>query len=147
MSETINILPATDSNRQAIINLLQTAKLPVDDLPVELNNFFVACVNEVVVGAAGIELYETYGLLRSLVVNGNYRNLSIAAKLVEAVERKAVELQLAGIYLLTETAQGYFDKKGYTNINRGDVPLAVRQSSEFSHVCPVTAVVMRKDIA
>jgi len=66
---------------------------------------------------------------------------------VEEVERKSVELQLVGIYLLTETAQGYFEKKGYAVINRGGVPLAVQQSSEFSHVCPVSAVVMRKEIA
>lgn len=147
MSQTINILQATGSNRQDIIGLLQAEKLPVDDLPVALNNFFVASVNRVIVGAAGIELYERYGLLRSLVVNGNYRNLSIAAKLVEEVERMSVELQLAGIYLLTETAQGYFERKGYAFINRGGVPLAVQQSSEFSHVCPVSAVVMRKEIA
>ena len=147
MSQIVNILPAMESNRQDIIGLLQAEKLPVDDLPVALNNFFVASVNQVIVGAAGIELYERYGLLRSLVVNGNYRNLSIAAKLVEEVERKSVELQLVGIYLLTETAQGYFERKGYAVINRGGVPLAVQQSSEFSHVCPVSAVVMRKEIA
>ena len=144
MSELIKILSATDSNRQAIVAMLQAEKLPVDDFPVDVDNFFIASKDDIVVGAAGIELYESHGLLRSLVVDNSYRNLSIAAKLVGAIERKAAELQLTGIYLLTETAKGYFEKKGYITVDRSNVPEAIKQSSEFSHVCPVSAVVMQK---
>jgi amino-acid N-acetyltransferase len=48
--------------------------------------------------------------------------------------------------LLTETAPGYFETKGYQQITRADVPEEVQQSSEFSHVCPQSAIVMKKII-
>jgi arsenate reductase (thioredoxin) len=50
------------------------------------------------------------------------------------------------MYLLTETAQPYFEKKGFAAIPRNEVPLAVQQSAEFTHVCPDTAVAMQKEV-
>jgi len=146
MIHQISILPATDDKREAIIALLQVEKLPVEDLPLSLENFATAFDGNRVVGAVGIELYGSYGLLRSLVVDSSYRNHGIAARLVQAIENKAAELRLKSIYLLTETAKEYFDRKGYMVITREDVPEAVKKSSEFSHVCPVSAVVMQKQI-
>lgn len=50
------------------------------------------------------------------------------------------------IYLLTETAKPYFEKRSYTIVERDNTPDVIRRSSEFSHVCPVTAVVMKKTL-
>jgi amino-acid N-acetyltransferase len=144
MTQQINIQWAVDDKREAIIALLQAEKLPVEDLPVFFENFLTAIDGDKVIGAVGIELYGVDGLLRSLVVDSSYRNHGIATKLVQAIENQASELQLKNIYLLTETAKEYFDRKGYVVITREDVPEAVKQSSEFSHVCPVSAVVMQK---
>jgi amino-acid N-acetyltransferase len=47
---------------------------------------------------------------------------------------------------LTETADKYFNKKGYRAIAREQVPEQIKASSEFNHVCPVSAVVMKKGI-
>jgi amino-acid N-acetyltransferase len=140
------ILAAANSHRNVVIALLRAEKLPVEDLPATLCNFFVAANGSTVVAAAGLEVYESWGLLRSLVVNKAYRSQSIATALVQAVEGKAAELRLERIYLLTETAKGYFERKGYLAIPRSLVPAAVKKSSEFSHVCPVSATVMFKQI-
>jgi amino-acid N-acetyltransferase len=99
-----------------------------------------------VVGAIGLERYENCGLLRSLVVNPDYRNERIAGKLVERLENKAIVSGIDCVYLLTQTALEYFAKKGYEKITRSDVPDELKQSSEFTHSCLQTAVAMRKQL-
>jgi len=116
------------------------------DLLADLDNFFIASDNDHVIGAVGLEMYNNYGLLRSLVVNKDYRNEKIAARLVRRLEKKAKDLGIDCIYLLTETAPGYFTKNGYEKIRREQVPADLMSSSEFSHVCPQSAIVMQKYI-
>ncbi len=111
MLNDINIKPARPEHREAIISLLQSAGLPVEDLPNGLQNFYTALDNGIVVGLIGLETYGRNGLLRSLVVRPDYRQMKIAAALVDEVERTGRDLRLADIYLLTETAKDYFTKK------------------------------------
>ena len=129
-----------------MVALLQSENLPVEDLPATLNNFFVALDHDNVVGEVGLKNYNNCGLLRSLVVNKEYRNEKIAQKLVKQLEEKAKASRIDCIYLLTETAPDYFAKKGYERIGRDEVPASIKQSSEFSHVCPQSAIVMQKYI-
>lgn len=140
----IKILKAPDEQRQAVIALLQSGQLPVEDLPASFSNFFMAVDGDTIVGVIGLEQYEQYGLLRSMIVNKAYRNRNIASQLVQALEKHAAALEINVIYLLTETAPLYFERKGYQRIAREEVPEAIKASSEFSHVCPVSAIVMKK---
>lgn len=144
MNKQITIAPALVSHRPAIVQLLQSEKLPVEDLPGSLDHFFVAMDNESVVAAIGLERYGDSGLLRSLVVDKAYRNLKSASQLIKQLEDAASTSGISSIYLLTETAAAYFEKKGYQKITREEVPVALQASSEFSHVCPVSAIVMKK---
>ena len=146
MGNQINIVPVDLTYRDAIISLLQSERLPVSDLPPDLPHFLMATDNGNVVGGVGLEIYERNGLLRSLVVNPEYRNRRIAEGLISQLEALARDQGLQAIYLLTETASEYFSKKGYETVPRTDAPESLKQSSEFSHVCPTTAVLMRKNI-
>jgi amino-acid N-acetyltransferase len=133
--------------RENVIQLLTAVKLPVEDLPLSLENFYVVVDNSnVVIGVAGLEIYGGYGLLRSLAILPEYRDQGIANQLLERVENLALLNNLKAICLLTETAHEYFSRKGYARIARADVPEAVRASSEFSHMCPVSAIVMKKEL-
>lgn len=142
----ISIIKASDNHRPMIIALLQTEKLPVEDLPASLDHFFVAQTGDNVIGAIGMEQYGNNALLRSMVVSREHRNKNIAFNLVRQLESYGSSLGIHSIYLLTETAPTYFEKKGYLKINRDNVPEEVKASSEFSHVCPVSAIVMKKDL-
>jgi amino-acid N-acetyltransferase len=142
----VDIIRANGSHRQTIITLLQTESLPVEDLPRDMEHFFVAVDNGHITGVAGLEQYEDYGLLRSLVVHKQHRNKSIASAMITTLEKHASDLKLKSIYLLTETAAEYFSKKGYSKVAREQVPDAIRQSSQFSSVCPATAVVLKKEL-
>jgi amino-acid N-acetyltransferase len=130
--------------REAIVNLLRTEKLPADDLPGALDDFRVVVKNKELAGIAGLEVYGSYGLLRSLAVQTAYRNQGIAAQLLHEVESLAVTKGLKALYLFTQTAPDYFSRKNYTQISRADVPAEVQQSTEYSHVCPQSAIVMKK---
>jgi amino-acid N-acetyltransferase len=142
---SIEIKPA-ELYRDNVIELLSTEKLPVDDLPGMLNNFFVAIDNAQISGVAGLEIYGNYGLLRSVAVSQNLRDRGIAAQLLNKIEALATQKGLETIYLLTETAKEYFENKGYEHIARMDIPDAVKTSPEFTHFCPESATAMQKSL-
>jgi len=142
----IKITRAANDQRQAIVSLLQSEKLPVEDLPDSLDSFLVALHGDEVIGAIGLEKYDNCGLLRSMVVDKLHRNKNTAAQLVQELETHAIETGITCMYLLTETAPGYFERKGYQRIQREEAPRALHASSEFSHVCPVSAIVMKKEL-
>ena len=143
----MNIVAAINQRRDEIVNLLKSQNLPYEDLPVMLREFYVALEDYKVIGLIGMERYDSYGLLRSMVVHPDYRNKHIAESLVQTLEAKAASSGITSMYLLTERAEKYFDRKGYTKIIRDEVPKALMVSSEFSHVCPVSAIVMKKEIS
>ena len=146
MERQIEIKECNNKDRQSIIALLQLENLPVEDLPADLNNFFIALDEDTVAGVVGLEKYGNCGLLRSLVVDKGYRSEKIGGKLVNQSEETAKALGVTAMYLFTETASDYFAKKGYVTIKREELPADVRKSSEFSHVCPESAIVMQKYI-
>lgn len=141
------IIDQAQTYRPQIIELLMAEKLPVADLPETLDNFIVAIQDGVVVGVGGIEIYGNYGLLRSLAVQLQHRSEGIGGKLLARLDTISKLRGLSELYLLTETAPAYFEQKNYRKIKREDVPAEVQLSSEFSHVCPVSAIVMKKKIS
>lgn len=138
------IVKATASHRAVLVSLLKQEKLPVQDLPDELSHFFVALLGEQVVGVIGLEQYASLGLLRSLAVGQPYRNQGMAARLIATLEQYAAAAGIEMLFLLTETAPAYFERKGYQRVTRETVPEALKASSEFSYTCPVSAIVMKK---
>jgi amino-acid N-acetyltransferase len=132
--------------RESLEALLTAEHLPVIDLPATLENFVVALQNNEVIGVAGLEVYGDSGLLRSVAVKPGYRGQGLAASLILQAEALALSKGLASVYLLTETAASYFERKGYKQITRAEAPAELQRSSEFSHVCPQSAIVMKKSL-
>jgi arsenate reductase (thioredoxin) len=146
MEETFTIQPAQATDLAAIITLLQQNKLPVEDIANGQQQFWIIKDGDTTAGLIGIEIYGNYGLLRSMATAEAYRNKGIAATLVKGLFDFAKKQKLTEIYLLTETAEKYFEKKGFIKTNRNAVPEEIKQSKEFGHVCPATATVMRKSV-
>jgi amino-acid N-acetyltransferase len=141
------IIDQAQPYQEQVIALLAAEKLPVADLPETLDNFIVAIQDAKVVGVAGVEIYGNYGLLRSLAVKPDNRGSGIASKLLARLDITSKQKGLTELYILTETAPDYFERKGFAKITRESVPTEVQGSSEFSHVCPVSAIVMKKSIS
>jgi amino-acid N-acetyltransferase len=50
------------------------------------------------------------------------------------------------LFLLTTTAREFFLKENYTLVDRNSVPLSIKETSEFTGLCPSSATVMRKQL-
>ena len=126
---------------------LKSAELPFHDLNVVDSSIMVGYYkgNELV-GTGALEVYGDFALLRSLSVKFGLRGQSMGSMITENLLTLASENGLKGVYLLTETAHGFFLKKGFIDVARETVPPEVRTSSEFSQVCPATAVCMYAEI-
>jgi amino-acid N-acetyltransferase len=132
----------------AVQALLLAADLPIDDLgPERLNGFLIAQDEIATVGLIGLEILGTVGLLRSLVVARNARNTGLGGKLVDALEAAAVAAGIAELWLLTIDAERFFQRHELEIIDRTAAPDEIRQTDEFSALCPDSAYLMRKSLA
>jgi len=130
----------------AILDLLRRNALPLDGLSDHLGTAVVARDNGQVVGSAALEVYTDGALLRSVAVSSEHRDSGIGRRLTDAAIALARELDLPGMYLLTTTAQDYFPRFGFEQIDRAAVPASVQASVEFTSACPASAIVMRKPL-
>ncbi|MEI8085131.1 MAG: arsenic resistance N-acetyltransferase ArsN2 [Paludibacter sp.] len=142
----IIIVTAREEDVEDLVALLKTSNLPVSDLGLGQRIFLVALSDEKVVGCVALEIYEDAGLLRSLAVNNDSRGKGIGQKLVAKAEAWSQNHGLKNLYLLTTTAAGFFTKLGWHRTDRTSVPNAVALSSEFTSICPSTAICMFKNI-
>ena len=60
--------------------------------------------------------------------------------------KMAAEKGINNVYLITNTAQDYFEKKGFNQISRKEVAEPVLASKEFNGLCPASSVIMFKAI-
>lgn len=128
--------------------MLDEASLPASDIDNEaLVHFFAARRQGELVGIVGLEPCGVDGLLRSLVVDASARGAGLGRALVSMAEAHARDLNLATVYLLTETATDYFHGLGYTDCRRDDAPAPVRRSPQFSALCPASASFMCKPLS
>lgn len=141
---TIDIRLAEPQNRPALQALLTAAQLPIEDLPEDLSGFALAFVGEHLVGSAGIEPVGPYGLLRSVAVREAYRNRHLGQRLHEAALDYARRQQIREVWLITNTADRYFEKHGFQRVERRRAPAEIAATAQFAGLCPSSAVVMRK---
>ncbi|AEI50473.1 Methyltransferase type 11 [Runella slithyformis DSM 19594] len=142
----ITIRSAQPADYESVVSLLQSVELPTEDLNPTLPDFVLAFAGEKAVGSAGADINGTTGLLRSVAVGEGFRNYKIAGRLINEVTKQARLKGVKELYLITTTADGYFEKQGYTVVNRAEVPTEIAQSRQFSNICPSSAVVMKKRI-
>ena len=127
---------------EAFRALLKASRLPADDLDFHKDLLVGYFEGNHLVGTGGLEVYGDYGLLRSLSVKLGIRGKSVGTNICEYLIDEAKHKKLKSIYLLTETASGFFLKRGFREIPRKEVPSELNVSSEFSTVCPTTAIAM-----
>jgi amino-acid N-acetyltransferase len=102
---------------------------------------------DVLAGVIGIEKCGQVGLLRSLVVAKRFQGHGIAKKIVEEAEKYASSVGLRELFLLTTTAGEFFQKQGYSVIDRSKAPPAISATRQFSSLCPSIAKLMYKKLS
>lgn len=131
----------------AVRDLLTEAGLPLDGAAEAFATGVVASDGDRLVGCAAIEPYDGAALLRSVAVVPDQRGTGVGTNLVHALEDLARDGGARSLILLTETAEPWFTRLGYTAIDRSSVPADVASSIEFVTACSTTAVAMRRTLA
>ena len=141
----MRIEAARRSDLPGIRWLLEYEQLPASDLDESALEKFLVCRDDKgVVAAVGLETFGRVALLRSLVVDTEARGHGLGAQLTEAAEALASRSGVESIYLLTTTAEHFFAKRGYRKVSRAEAPVQIQRSSQFSRLCPSTAILMVK---
>jgi amino-acid N-acetyltransferase len=135
---------AKNADLQAVSALLETAKLPLDGVAESFENFVVAEGNWIdIVGAAGLEVYGRFSLLRSVVVAPGWQGYGVGRALTGEILSRARARNIDEVFLLTTTAENFFPSFGFQRIERADLPPELEQSAELTGACPASATVMK----
>ncbi len=138
-------MAVTQTEREDVMDLLQQQKLPVSDIKEE-TLLYTLTEGDHVIGTAGLDIFEGCALLRSVSVLGETRGKGYGKILTGKVEQLAKENGISSMYLITHTAKDFFERQGYLVIDRTMAPDAIKQTDQFTGLCPSSAVVMKKDI-
>jgi amino-acid N-acetyltransferase len=129
---------------------LREARLPHADLCADLGttskHFFCAFVGDMNVGYVGLEIAGPEALLRSAVIFMRARGHGYGRQMVERLLAIAAEQHIRRIWLLTESAPGFFAKLGFRDADRRSVPAAIAATEEFVSLCPPGAACMLHEL-
>lgn len=138
----MRIVPVETQDLPQVKKLLEEVNLSLAGIEEHFQHFLKLMVDGELVAVAGLELYSTIGLLRSIAVIPEYRHSGLGRGLIRAMINKARALELTHLYLLTETAAEYFRQFGFRPIGRRDVHPAIEKSEQFRSASLEDAVCM-----
>ena len=129
----------------SVVALLEAEGLPASDLTEShLKHFFFTGSDGAPSALVGLEIYDEAALLRSLVVSADARTQGLGSALVRHAEGYAAARRVRSIYLLTTTAEAYFEHRGYRRVDRTQAPASIQSTREFASLCPSSSAFMIK---
>jgi SAM-dependent methyltransferase len=142
-----HVRPMLSHELDLVERLVRGAALNPAGLEAPATAVFVAVEGSEIVGCAAVEREGAAALLRSVAVRADRRGRGWGARLSDA----AVEAARAGgateAWLLTETAESFFGRLGWSDAARSDLEARFPRSAQVSGVCPASARSMRRDLA
>ena len=126
-----------------LIAALQAADLPIEDLSDGGRAFFALEDRGALVGFGGFELYGEDVLLRSVVVLPEARGKGYGRAVTEAVLARAREAGARNAYLLTTTAESFFEHDGFARIERIAAPKSILATKQATTICSTAALLTR----
>ncbi len=138
------IRPATPQDLTPVLEHLRVAKLVLAGVEEHLEHFWIATNNETIIATAGLEVYGQQALLRSVAVNAAYQHQGIGKKIIATILEYAKNLEIEQVFLLTETAELYFQNLGFRQTTRDTVTESMLSSVEFLGACSDSAVLMTR---
>ncbi len=140
----MRIEQAKKTDTTEVQRLLNDSNLIADDIDIHIGNFVIIRDQERIVATGGVELYSSDALLRSVAVDCEMRGRGLGTEICEKLKEMARANGISRLFLLTETAEEYFKNAGFVNVDRDSVPETIRQTEQFSSLCPSSATVMRQ---
>lgn len=142
------LIQLDNSDSNTIHSILRSAGLPTADLKLAHWLVLVGWKSDYgLVGIGGLEKCDDCLLLRSVAVNSEMQGQGIGTKVVSQLHEAGKGLGYKEVYLLTMDMDDYFSTKfGYRIIKRENTPEGIRNSAQFSGLCPDSAWVMKKSL-
>jgi amino-acid N-acetyltransferase len=145
MSNSLVTIEKADSgDLDRVEALLEAHDLPYQDVRTKSNCFFIAYSDTEFIGVGGVEIYGSNGLLRSVVIAESNRGQSYGTALCDALEAYARTNEVSSLHLLTTSAVAFFRQCGYEVIVRENVPSSIQRTTEFTELCPNSAICLKK---
>lgn len=126
-----------------IIDWLKQYNLPTDDLPSESIEFYEGVVSGSRVCAGALQTLDSNVLLRSVVVSPEKQGNGYGQALTQFLLKQVRTSQSESVYLLTTTADSFFKKLEFFEIEREALPTSIQSTEEGESLCPDTAVCMK----
>ncbi len=140
---TVRLRAAAAGDLAGVMQVVKSAGLITGGLEDQFPGAYVVAVADAdTVGAAGLEVYGRSGFLRSVAVRNDWRGAGLGRRLVADRLAAARALHLDAVYLLTDTAAGFFRREGFLPLSREAVPAEVRAAPEFASLCPASSHVL-----
>jgi amino-acid N-acetyltransferase len=137
----------TKPDEAAVKRLLAESGLPTADITAgHMEHFFGCGAPSGLAAVVGLELYGDVGLLRSLAVAAPEQGRGLGKCLVAHAERYAQERGVKELYLLTTTAEAFFNRLGYRRVERDAAPDAIKATREYAGICPASSAVMTRKL-
>ena len=145
MSE-LTIRPTKKKDYPDICALLRDDQLPVLGVEAQLEHFVIMDKEGLATGVAGLEMYSQCALLRSVATHRDFRSTGTATGLCHHLMARARESGVNAVYLLTMRAMNFFQRLGFTEIDRHEAPAPIQITEEFTNLCPDLAICMKKSL-
>jgi amino-acid N-acetyltransferase len=145
-SDAVAFRPAARADWPAIEALLRDAGLGVEDAAVHLDRFIVGTDGAGLVTVGGFEPCGADALLRSIAVAGRACGHGHGSALLHHVLGAARDAGHANAYLLTQTAERFFARHGFDPVTRDAAPEPIRQTRQFTSLCPASASLMARSL-
>ena len=138
----IDEIPGTDPG---LVSTLADADQPTADLAEPDKRFFRFRDHQGgLIGFIGIEQGTDHvALLRSLVVVPSARGRGWGAVIAHWALNHLAERGVSDIWLMTTNTEWLASRLGFVRVARDAAPEAIRNSEQFSELCPLSAVLMQ----
>lgn len=137
----MELVAANGGDRGYAVSLLEASDLPTD---LDATELYVALVDGERVGCGGLEVHGSDALLRSVAVDPAASGEGYGSEIVDRLCSIAAERNVSRLYLLTTTAAGFFERRGFERIDRERVPGTIAETDQFTTLCPESAACMRR---
>lgn len=134
---------AISAETPELLAALEAAQLPTEDLRDSGHTFFAFEDGGRPVGFGGFELYGRDVLLRSVVVLHDLRGQGYGRAVTDAVLTRARDAGARRAYLLTTTAEAFFEHEGFIRIERSEAPAAILGTKQATTICSTAALLTR----
>ena len=140
----LEIRRATEADKEYIFSLLKRTGLTTSGIE-ETSYFHICTEGEKTVGCFGIVCSNDGAMLRSFAVEPEMQGMGIGHFMAIRTLKYAIDAGILPLYLLTNTADKFFAKFGFTEIERKDIPDIIMDSTTLGEYCPFTSICMKAE--